>query len=111
MDAPDESMAFKLAREDLLLCTRSWGNTVSRYFMMDKKKMMEKPWKATIMVVLNSEFLPLLGFPSGEIETGMIGGTACYKVQKEVTMCLSLSTCCLFGFLQLSISVSSGFLR
>ena len=73
--------------------------------------MMERPWKATIMVVLNSEFLPLLGFPSGEIETGMIGGTACYKVQKEVTMCLSLSTCCLFGFLQLSISVSSGFLR
>jgi len=38
VDAPDESMAFKLAREDLLLCTRSWGNTVSRYFMMDQKR-------------------------------------------------------------------------
>ena len=38
VDAPDESMAFKLAREDLLLCTRSWGNTASRYFMMDKNR-------------------------------------------------------------------------
>jgi len=71
--------------------------------------MMEKPWKATIMVVLNSEFLPLLGFPSAEIETGMIGGTACYKVQKEVTMCLSLRVACL-GFYNCLISVSSRFL-
>ena len=49
------------------------------------------------MVVLEREFLLILGFPSGEIETGMVGGTACYKTQKEVTLCLSL-----FGFLQLS---------
>lgn len=109
VDAPDESMAFKLAREDLLLCTRSWGTTVSRYFMMDKKRWWKKPWKATLMVVLNSEFLPLLGFPSGEIETGMIGGTACYEVQKEVTMCLSLRVACL-GFYNCLISVSSRFL-
>lgn len=73
------------------------------------KKMMEKPWKATIMVVLNSEFLPLLGFPSGEMETGMIGGTAGYKVQKEVTMCFSLRVACL-GFYNCLISVSSRFL-
>ena len=43
MDAPDEtSTAFKLAREDLLLCTRPWGNEQIIY---DGQRVMENHGK------------------------------------------------------------------